>query len=167
MTRVVFFLIGLLLSVTATLKLWMLMTDPFADIRVAIPAPVIWVSVLIETILVYLFSRASVHSKWVGVSAVAVHSVTKTGQIRGIKTIDFVASSPHCHEVALDLPRNPSIRHRMDSYSSLATSRWLIIGCKRCDCFGNLLQSNLTSIAMKCDGLRSFSIMSGSFIPFV
>jgi|GEM_PF-1167754 len=54
MARVVFFLIGCLLTVTAGLKLWMLMTDPFADIVTGFSVWVLWFGILCELLLVSL-----------------------------------------------------------------------------------------------------------------
>ncbi len=53
MARVVFFLIGLLLSVTAILKLWMLLTEPFVDVRLILSREVLWVVVVFELCLAY------------------------------------------------------------------------------------------------------------------
>jgi len=66
MARVVFFLIGLLLSVTAFLKLWMLLTDPFADISAQMPRILIWIAFLIELFtVVVLVSKTAVEAKWI------------------------------------------------------------------------------------------------------
>jgi len=66
MARVVFFLIGLLLSVTAILKLWMLITDPFADLHAGFPISVLWLGVLIEGILIFVILRDNSFSlKWI------------------------------------------------------------------------------------------------------
>ncbi len=53
MARIVFFLIGCLLAFTATAKLWMLMTDPFADVRLILSREVLWVVVIFELSLAY------------------------------------------------------------------------------------------------------------------
>jgi len=53
MARVVFFLIGCLLTVTAVLKLWMLLTDPFADVRLSLSREVLWVVVVFELFLAF------------------------------------------------------------------------------------------------------------------
>jgi hypothetical protein len=46
-------LIALVLFGTAALKLWMLLTDAFADIRVGIPREILWLSVALEFWLAY------------------------------------------------------------------------------------------------------------------
>ena len=46
--RLPFYLIGSLLAATALAKLWMLLTDSFADIRVGIPREILWLSVALE-----------------------------------------------------------------------------------------------------------------------
>lgn len=48
-----FYLIALLLAATAIAKLWMLLTDSFADIRVGIPKEILWLSVAFELWLAY------------------------------------------------------------------------------------------------------------------
>gem|GEM_PF-3485086 len=64
MARVVFFLIGLLLSVTAILKLWMLFTDPFADIHSGFSLSILWFGLFLEIAVVrLLFSNAGVSIK--------------------------------------------------------------------------------------------------------
>jgi len=65
MARVVFFLIGCLLCVTAFLKLWMLLTDPFADITAQMPRTILWFAFFVELSLVLvLASRFDVTLKW-------------------------------------------------------------------------------------------------------
>jgi len=54
MSRVVFILIGLLLSVTASLKLWMLLTDPFVDLKTGFPIPVFWLAFIAESTTVLI-----------------------------------------------------------------------------------------------------------------
>jgi hypothetical protein len=51
--RIPFYLIGLLLTATASAKLWMLLTDSFADIRVGLPKEILWLSVAFEFWLAY------------------------------------------------------------------------------------------------------------------
>ena len=51
--RIAFNLIAILLTSTALAKLWMLMTDPFADIRVGIPREILWLSVAFELWLAF------------------------------------------------------------------------------------------------------------------
>ena len=46
-------LIAILLTVTAVAKLWMLLTDPFADVRVGLPKEILWLSVAFELWLAY------------------------------------------------------------------------------------------------------------------
>jgi hypothetical protein len=46
-------LIGLLLTATAIAKLWMLLTDSFADVRVGIPKEILWLSVAFELWLAF------------------------------------------------------------------------------------------------------------------
>ena len=48
-----FYLIALLLATTAIAKLWMLLADPFADIRVGIPKEILWLSVALELWLAF------------------------------------------------------------------------------------------------------------------
>ena len=68
MARVVFFLIGLLLSVTAILKLWMLMTDPFSDIITGMASELTWFIALVETaVVLVLLSEVSRKVKAIGV----------------------------------------------------------------------------------------------------
>ena len=65
MSRVVFFLIGLLLAVTAILKLWMLLTDPFADLTAQLPRSVLWVAFYVEfSLVLILASRLGESVKW-------------------------------------------------------------------------------------------------------
>jgi len=65
MARVVFFLIGCLLTVTAVLKLWMLLTDPFADISTGRPFHVLWFAVFAEVLAVYtVLTRTPAAIKW-------------------------------------------------------------------------------------------------------
>lgn len=52
-SRILFSLIGILLSATAIAKLWMLLTDSFADIRVGLPKEILWLSVAFEFWLAY------------------------------------------------------------------------------------------------------------------
>jgi hypothetical protein len=47
-SRIPFYLIGLLLAATAIAKLWMLLTDSFADIRGGLPKEILWLSVAFE-----------------------------------------------------------------------------------------------------------------------
>jgi hypothetical protein len=47
-SRVPFYLIGLLLTAMAIAKLWMLLTDSFADIRIGLPKEILWLSVAFE-----------------------------------------------------------------------------------------------------------------------
>ncbi len=51
--RIPFYLIASLLSATAMAKVWMLLTDPFADIRVGIPHEVLWITVVLELCLAF------------------------------------------------------------------------------------------------------------------
>ena len=55
--KVLFLFIALLLTTTAVLKLSMLLTDPFADIRVQLPKKVLWLTVGFELWLAYLNFR--------------------------------------------------------------------------------------------------------------
>ena len=48
-----FYLIALLLATTAIAKLWMLLTDPFGEIRVGIPREILWLSVAFELWLAF------------------------------------------------------------------------------------------------------------------
>jgi hypothetical protein len=52
--RLPFYLIGLLLLFTAIAKLGLLVTDPFADIRVGLAKEVLWLAALFEMFLVYI-----------------------------------------------------------------------------------------------------------------
>jgi len=61
MARVVFFLIGCLLAVTAVLKLWMLLTDPFADVHVGLQKEILWLNVAFEFGLAWLNFRSTDH----------------------------------------------------------------------------------------------------------
>jgi len=71
MSRVVFFLIGCLLAVTAILKLWMLLTDPFADITAQTPRLLLWIAFYVEVALVAaLLSRLDNATKWIMASLV-------------------------------------------------------------------------------------------------
>jgi hypothetical protein len=56
-SRIVFTLIACLLLFTAVAKLWMLLTDPFADVRVGIFIEILWFSVLFEFALAFLNLR--------------------------------------------------------------------------------------------------------------
>ena len=51
--RLPFFLIASLLSATAIAKAWMLLTDPFADLRVGISREILWISVAFELWLAF------------------------------------------------------------------------------------------------------------------
>jgi hypothetical protein len=53
LSRLPFYLIGLLLSATAIAKLWMLLTDSFADIRIGLPKEILWLSVGFELWLAF------------------------------------------------------------------------------------------------------------------
>jgi hypothetical protein len=60
--RIVFYLIGILLTATALAKLWMLLTDSFADIRVGIPKEILWLSVMFELWLAWQNFRIHDHN---------------------------------------------------------------------------------------------------------
>ncbi len=65
MTRAVFVLIGCLLLSTAVAKLWMLLTDPFADLKTGTSISLLWAAVFVELAVVWvLASRATGESKW-------------------------------------------------------------------------------------------------------
>jgi hypothetical protein len=51
--RIPFILISMLLTATAFSKLWMLLTDSFADIRVGLPKEILWLSVAFELWLAF------------------------------------------------------------------------------------------------------------------
>ncbi len=51
--RTVFYLIAILLLSTALAKVWMLLTDSFAEVRVSISKEVLWLSVAIELWLAF------------------------------------------------------------------------------------------------------------------
>jgi hypothetical protein len=55
--RLVFYAIGVLLTFTALAKLWMICTDPFADIRVGLNSEIIWLSIVFELWLAYMNFR--------------------------------------------------------------------------------------------------------------
>lgn len=56
---------GILLAVTAVLKLHLLLNDPFADIKTGNSLPILWLAVFVETAVVYIaFSAQSVGLKW-------------------------------------------------------------------------------------------------------
>lgn len=58
-------ILGVLLAVTALLKLHLLLTDPFADIKTGSSLPILWLAVFIESAVVYvIFSKASKELKW-------------------------------------------------------------------------------------------------------
>lgn len=50
--RIAFKLVGILLTTTALAKLWMLLTNPLADVPVGSPKEFIWLSVAFEFCLV-------------------------------------------------------------------------------------------------------------------
>ncbi len=50
-------MIGMLLLFTAIAKLWMLLTDSFADVRVSLPKEILWVSVVAELVLAWVNFR--------------------------------------------------------------------------------------------------------------
>jgi hypothetical protein len=52
-SRIPFYLLGLLLAATASAKLWMLLTDSFADIRVGLAREILWLSLVFEFWLAY------------------------------------------------------------------------------------------------------------------
>lgn len=52
-SKLVFRLIAILLTVTALAKLWMLLNDPFADVRVGLPKEILWLSVAFELWLAF------------------------------------------------------------------------------------------------------------------
>ena len=60
-SRVVFYLIAVLLTATALAKLWMLVTDSFADVRVGIPREILWLSVGFELWLAFENFRVRDH----------------------------------------------------------------------------------------------------------
>lgn len=49
--RYVFCIVGLLLVASAIAKLWLLVTDAFADVRIQLPIEILWVSVAFELVL--------------------------------------------------------------------------------------------------------------------
>ena len=53
MQRFFFFLIGMLFFVTASLKCWLLLTDPFADIKGGFPTAILWLMVVCEFALAF------------------------------------------------------------------------------------------------------------------
>ena len=58
-------ILGILLAVTAVLKLHLLLTDPFADIKTGSSFPILWLAVLVEAAVVYVvFSKVSKELKW-------------------------------------------------------------------------------------------------------
>lgn len=59
--QITLFLIGLLLSEMAIAKLWMLVTDPFADIRVGLPKSILWISVAFDFALAWINFSAKDH----------------------------------------------------------------------------------------------------------
>lgn len=52
--RLPFYLIGTLLLVTAIAKLWLLLTDPFAEVRIGLSKEILWLAVCFELFLVYV-----------------------------------------------------------------------------------------------------------------
>ena len=56
-----FYVIGALLLATALAKLWMLLTDSFADIRVGMPKEILWLGVAFELWLAYANFRIREH----------------------------------------------------------------------------------------------------------
>ncbi len=56
--RVFFYCVSLLLGFSALTKLWMLLTDPFADIRTGFPIWLTWLSVLIEIALAWFLATS-------------------------------------------------------------------------------------------------------------
>jgi hypothetical protein len=60
-SRIPFYLIALLLTATAIAKLWMLLTDSFADIRVGLPKEILWISVAFELWLAFENFRVRDH----------------------------------------------------------------------------------------------------------
>jgi hypothetical protein len=77
-------ILGILLAVTAVLKLHLLLTDPFADIKTGSSLPILWLAVFIEVAIVYVaFSKVSKELKWgslvvifVILSGVSLYNVT-------------------------------------------------------------------------------------------
>lgn len=55
--RVFYVVVGVLLTCTAAAKLWMLLTDSFADVRVSLPLEILWISVVFEFCLAFVNFR--------------------------------------------------------------------------------------------------------------
>jgi hypothetical protein len=63
--RYVAYLLAALLAVTAALKLHLLLTDPFADIKAGASLPFLWLAVIVELTAVWLvFSKTPQVWKW-------------------------------------------------------------------------------------------------------
>jgi hypothetical protein len=66
--RYVSYLLAALLAVTAALKLHLLLTDPFADIKAGTSLPFLWLAVIVECgIACLVFSKAPDFLQWLGV----------------------------------------------------------------------------------------------------
>ncbi len=58
MIRLVLFILAGIFALAAGGKLWLVATDPFADIKLGFPLPIIWLTIAAEFALVYLNARA-------------------------------------------------------------------------------------------------------------
>jgi hypothetical protein len=81
-SRVPFYLIGLLLTATAIAKLWMLLTDSFADVRVGIPKEILWLSVAFEFWLAFENFRLRDHRVMAFVNTIVFASFAIFASIR-------------------------------------------------------------------------------------
>ncbi len=80
--RVPYFAIALLLTATAIAKLWMLLTDPFADVRVGLPREILWLSVAFEFWLAFENFRLRDHRVMAFVNSVVFASFAIVASIR-------------------------------------------------------------------------------------
>ncbi len=74
MNRIFSYSLGIILLATAFLKLWMLLTDPFADIKIGFPTLIIWFSVGVEFWVAYQNFRSS-NSNWLSLLNTGLFSV--------------------------------------------------------------------------------------------
>lgn len=82
--KVVFYLIGLLLTATALAKLWMLVTDSFADVRVGIPKEILWLSVAFELWLAFENFRIRDHRLLAFINTLVFGAFAIFGSIRSM-----------------------------------------------------------------------------------
>jgi hypothetical protein len=88
--RYVSYLLAALLAVTAALKLHLLLTDPFADIKTGTSLPFLWLAVIVELASVWMvFSAAPDLLRWVTLTALF-------GTFTAVSAYNVISGKAHC-----------------------------------------------------------------------